>query len=161
MLYCNLGKPSVLRACFLPTLALTHAFIGSDSVVHISEEVEDASLTVPRVMWWSFWLNLVLGIVILITMLFCIGTLDDALNAEIPYLALFQNTGSNAVAFVLLIILFILIFLGNITCLATVAREVWAFSRDHGFPFSHWISQIEMKYHVPFNAGKLSKPMRS
>jgi len=43
--------------------------LGSDSVVHISEEVEDASLVVPRVMWWSYVGNTVLGIVTLITML--------------------------------------------------------------------------------------------
>ncbi|KAF2101597.1 amino acid transporter [Rhizodiscina lignyota] len=146
------GWGNIGVACLISQTTVLYCNLGSDSVVHISEEVEDASLTVPRVMWWSFWLNLAMGIVILITMLFCIGPLDDALNSEVPYLALFQNSGSNALALVLLIILFILIFSGNITCLATVAREVWAFSRDHGFPFSHWISAIEMKHHVPFNA---------
>lgn len=103
-------------------------------------------------MWWSYLLNLAMGIVILITMLFCIGSLDDALNADVPYLALFLNSGSHGLALALLIILFALIFSGNITCLATASREVWAFSRDRGFPFSHWISKIDHKYHIPFNA---------
>jgi hypothetical protein len=70
------------------------------------------------------------------------GPLDTAIGSSAPYLLLFQNTGSNAVAFVLLIILFVLIFLGNITALATTSREVWAFSRDKGFPFSKWISKV-------------------
>lgn len=43
--------------------------LGSDSVVHISEEVEDASLVVPRCMWWSYIGNVLSGIVMLITML--------------------------------------------------------------------------------------------
>ena len=103
-------------------------------------------------MWWSYLLNLTLGIIILVTMLFCIGPLDAALESETPYLALFNNTGSNAVSLALLVIIFLLIFSGNITCLATASREMWAFSRDHGFPFSHWISKMNEKYHIPFNS---------
>ena len=103
-------------------------------------------------MWWSFLLNVGMGIAILITMLFCIGSLDDAINAEIPYIQLFFNTGSDAVALALTIILLILIFSGNITALATTSREVFAFSRDRGFPFSRWLSEIEKKRHIPFNA---------
>lgn len=131
---------------------MTNARPGSDSVVHISEEVENASWTVPRVMWWSYVLNAGLGIVALVTMLFCIGTLDQATSAESPYLQLFLNTGSNALAMALLVLLFILIFSGNITALATASREVFAFARDKGFPFSTWLGRIELKRHIPFNA---------
>lgn len=87
-------------------------------------------------------MNVFMGIVTLITMLFCIGPLEAALAVDAPYLVLFKNTGSNAVAFVLMIILLILVFSGNITALATTSREVWAFSRDKGFPFSRWISTV-------------------
>ncbi|KAK5215529.1 polyamine transporter tpo5 [Exophiala xenobiotica] len=125
---------------------------GSDSACHISEEVSDAGLTVPRVMWWSFVMNVLLGILMLITMLFCIDTLDDAVNAEVPYLQHFVNTGSNAVALALTIILFNPIFSGNITALATASREVFAFSRERGFPFSKWLSKMERKRNIPFNA---------
>ena len=117
-------------------------FTGSDSAVHISEEVENASINVPRAMWWSYILNLVMGISMLVVMLFCIGPLDEVLEAQSPYLVLFKNTGSDATATALLIILFFLIALGNITALATTSREMWAFSRDKGFPFSRWISKV-------------------
>ncbi|KAL1606611.1 hypothetical protein SLS60_004016 [Paraconiothyrium brasiliense] len=43
--------------------------LGSDSVVHISEETANASLVVPRAMWWSYVGNVLAGIVMLITML--------------------------------------------------------------------------------------------
>lgn len=49
-------------------------------VVHISEEVENASLTVPRVMIWSYFGNVLGGIGMLITMLFCLGPLEDAVS---------------------------------------------------------------------------------
>ena len=96
----------------------------------IAEEVEDASLVVPRCMWWSYVLNVILGILMLIVMLFGIGNLDDALNSTAPYLNLFRNTGSTGMALALSIILFLLILSGNITALATASRELWAFSRD-------------------------------
>jgi len=103
-------------------------------------------------MWWSYLLNVFMGIITLITMLFCIGPLDAAIASDAPYLILFKNTGSNAVAFVLLIILLILIFMGNITALATTSRELWAFSRDKGLPASKWISKMNHKRNVPDNA---------
>ena len=109
----------------------------------IAEEVEDASLVVPRCMWWSYVLNVSMGIAILITMLFCIGDLNDAINSPAPYLSLFNNTGSLRVAMMLTVVIFLLIFVGTFTALATTAREAWAFSRDQGFPFSKWISQVK------------------
>lgn len=91
-------------------------------------------------------MNVIMGIAMLIVMLFCIGPLSGVLEAQSPYLALFQNTGSSATSYALLVILFILISLGNITALATTSREMWAFSRDKGFPFSHWISRVSTPY---------------
>ena len=115
----------------------------------IAEEVEDASLVVPRCMWWSYVLNVSMGIAILITMLFCIGDLNDAINSPAPYLSLFNNTGSLRVAMMLTVVIFLLIFVGTFTALATTAREAWAFSRDQGFPFSKWISRVKSSAEGP------------
>ncbi|KAK2630179.1 hypothetical protein QTJ16_000999 [Diplocarpon rosae] len=136
------GWESPETSCLIAQVTVMYCNLGSDSAVHISEEVDNASIAVPQAMWWSYVLNVGMGVSILIAMLFCIGPLESVLEAQSPYLALFKNTGSNAMAFVLLIILFILISLGNITALATTSREMWAFSRDKGFPFSRWISRV-------------------
>lgn len=88
----------------------------------LAEEVEDAGLVVPRCMWWSYLINTALGIVTLITMLFCIGDLDDAINSDTPYLDLFLNTGSVGVAILLPLVIFLLLFSGNVTSLATGSR---------------------------------------
>lgn len=87
-------------------------------------------------------MNVVMGIATLVAMLFCIGPLESVLDADALYLVLFKNTGSDPAVFCLLVLLLILVFLGNITALATTSRELWAFSRDKGFPFSHWISRV-------------------
>ncbi|KAK5169166.1 uncharacterized protein LTR77_006475 [Saxophila tyrrhenica] len=144
--------------------------LGSDSVVHISEEVGNASLVVPRAMWWSYVGNVLAGIVMLITMLFCIGPLDPVvrpheaqlqmstdlmvsqIKSGVPYLLLFDRTGSKGLSLALNIILFLLIYLGNITALATAAREMFAFARDRGLPFSKWVGKMNRKWSIPFNA---------
>ena len=51
-------------------------------------------------------------------------------ESDVPYLILFNNTGSPALSIVLNVILFLLIYSGNITALATCSREMWAFARD-------------------------------
>jgi choline transport protein len=40
------------------------------------------------------------------------------------------------------VLLWVLIYLGNITALATCARETWAFARDKGLPFSGYIGHM-------------------
>ncbi|KAF7948988.1 hypothetical protein EAE96_008166 [Botrytis aclada] len=148
----NGGWSSTGTSCLIAQVSVLYCNLGSDSAVHISEEVEDASINVPRAMWWSYILNVFLGIITLITMLFCIGPLDAAIASPAPYLSLFLNTGSKPMATALMIILLILVFSGNITALATTSRELWAFSRDKGFPCSLWISKMNHKLNIPPNA---------
>lgn len=130
-------------------------------------------------MWWSYVVNMAMAFVMVVTMLYCIGPLEGILDADLPYLNLFSNTGSTSAALFLAIILLLLVYAGNITALATTSREVWAFSRDRGFPFSTWIShvssliklcirneictghaneivQLDKKHNLPFNAIYLS-----
>ncbi|KAK4898227.1 hypothetical protein LTR27_004234 [Elasticomyces elasticus] len=135
------GGWSLGPAYLVSQVTIIYCNLGSDSVVHISEEVEDASLTVPRCMFWSFVYNVLLGIIMLITMLFCIGPLGDVVESDVPYLLLFNNTGSPALSIVLNLIVFLLVYSGNITALATCAREMWAFARDKGLPGSGWIGK--------------------
>ncbi|KAK5115488.1 hypothetical protein LTR62_001147 [Meristemomyces frigidus] len=139
-------------AYLVSQVTIIYCNLGSDSVVHISEEVEDASIVVPRCMFWSFIYNVAIGIVMLIVMLFCIGPLEDVVNSGVPYLLLFNNTGSPAMSLTLNVIVFLLVYAGNITALATCAREMWAFARDKGLPFSGWIGKMDPKWNIPFNS---------
>jgi len=78
----------------------------------------------------------------LITMLFTVGNLDDAINAASPFQNAFTNTGSQGLNTFLTLFLFLLILSGNITAVTTVSRETWAFARDGGLPFSRWMSKV-------------------
>ncbi|KAF2717100.1 amino acid transporter [Polychaeton citri CBS 116435] len=148
----NSGYSSMGTAYMVAQVSVMYCNLGSDSVVHISEEVKDASLTVPRCMFWSYIYNAFLGIICLITMLFCIGPIDPVINSDVPYLLLFNNTGYPGLSIFLNLVLFALIYAGNITALAATSREVWAFARDKGLPFSGWVGQMNRKWNVPFNS---------
>lgn len=74
------------------------------------------------------------------------------LESDIPYLILFNNTGSPGLSIFLNVVLFLLIYAGNITALATCAREVFAFARDKGLPFSKMVGRMDPKWNIPFNA---------
>lgn len=97
-------------------------------------------------------MNITMGFVTLITMLFHIGPLDTILHSPAPYLFLFKQTGSSVVVYLLMSVLLTLIFAGNIGALASTSRELWAFSRDGGFPFSKWIAKVNPKTHIPEHA---------
>ncbi|KAF2018121.1 amino acid transporter [Aaosphaeria arxii CBS 175.79] len=143
------GWKDVGIACLISQITVLFCNLGSDSIVHISEEVEEASLVVPRCIWWSYLVNVVVGVLMLVAMLFNIGPLHRVLNADAPYLILFNNTGSTAMALFLTVYLFVLIVSGNVTGLAATSRVLWAFSRDRGLPFSQWISRLEHSHQVP------------
>lgn len=100
-------------------------------------------------MWWSYISNSAMAIVMAVTMLYCIGPLDQV-DPDLPYLTLFSNTGNSSAAEFLTVFLLILIFAGNITALATTSREVWAFARDQGFPFSNWIAHVSLDHSLFF-----------
>ena len=80
----------------------------------------------------------------MITMLFTVGSLEDAINASSPFQNSFTNTGSTGVNVALTLILALLIMTANITSLATTSREVWAFARDGGTPGHRWISKVSL-----------------
>ncbi|KAM0699617.1 hypothetical protein Q7P36_000620 [Cladosporium allicinum] len=148
----NSGWGSMGTAFMLSQITVLYCTLGSDSVVHISEEVKDASVTVPRCMVWSYVGNVLAALCMMVAMLFCIGPLDGVLEADVPYAVLFNNTGSRPLSLFLNVVLLILIYAGNITSLATSAREMWAFSRDKGLPFSGWLGKMNHKWSIPFNS---------
>ncbi len=97
-------------------------------------------------MVYGYLYNAVLGLVTLITMLFTVGNLDDAINAASPFQNAFTNTGSQGLNIFMTLILFLLILSGNITAVTTVSRETWAFARDGGLPFHHWMSRVRSPF---------------
>ena len=88
----------------------------------------------------------------LITMLFTMGDLDTALDADSPFETAFANTGSPGMNLFLILVLALLIGAGNIAAVTTTSRETWAFARDGGLPFSRFMAKVSQRFNAPLNA---------
>ncbi|CUM67419.1 uncharacterized protein PRCAT00005113001 [Priceomyces carsonii] len=128
-----------------------------DSAVHMCEEASNAQRAIPFGILGSITACWLLGTVILIVTLFCIQT-DDIEGhilgtkygqpmAQIIYDALGKKW---AMAFMALIAA--AQFLMGASILTAISRQIWAFARDNGLPFSFWIKKVNQKLSVPINA---------
>jgi choline transport protein len=109
-------------------------------------------------MIWSYLLNCGLGLVFLITYLFCITSVDDALNdaSGYPFIFVFSQSVSPAGVKGLTFIVVILIFAGTLGFNLSTSRQTWSFARDRGLPFSSWIAHVDPKLHLPVNSVTLT-----
>lgn len=142
----NIGDwSSIGLALMVGQISAAYALISSDAAAHLSEEVKDAGLTVPRSMVWSFVINAAMGLLFIVSFLFAMPNVNDALNyagGTFTFFYVYTQTmdlaGVNGVA---IIGIFLLIG-GNININASTARQTFAFARDNGLPFSGWISKV-------------------
>lgn len=87
------GWSSMGLSLMVGQISAVYACICSDAAAHMSEEIKDASVTVPKAMLGSYLMNGGLGVVFLISFLFSIVDLEGALNDETgyPFLYVFRN----------------------------------------------------------------------
>ncbi|KAI4169553.1 MAG: hypothetical protein LQ343_005633 [Gyalolechia ehrenbergii] len=128
------------------------AFLGSDAAIHMSEEIENASINVPRSMMASVVLNGTLGFSMLIAVLFCLGDIESVVETPTgyPFLAIFQNgVQSLGGATTMGAIVAVLGVCATIAFVATSSRMTWSFARDHGLPFWRHLSKVESRSSIP------------
>ncbi|ODV81411.1 amino acid transporter, partial [Suhomyces tanzawaensis NRRL Y-17324] len=143
-----------LSAAWLPAIWTIGAF---DSVIHVSEEVKSAEGTIPFGILGSIGMCWGLGTIIIIMTLFCMQTND----IENHYLQtkfgfpmaqiIFDCLGKKwTIAFMALMAF--AQFLMGASILTAISRQIWAFARDNGLPFSRYIKKVNKKLSVPINA---------
>ena len=128
----------------------------SDAAAHMSEEVSDAGLSVPRSMMWTFYINGSTGLIFLVSVLFAIPSVEDALAdpTGYPFFYIFKlampdtNVGTN----ILTVLTIWTLMVGNVSFTASCARQAWSLARDRGLPFSNWIARMDTRVHIPVNA---------
>ncbi|KAK5003125.1 hypothetical protein LTR28_010562 [Elasticomyces elasticus] len=139
----------------------------------MAEEIEDASVIVPKAMMWSFLLNVPFTFVLLVTYLFCITDIDAALasSSDFPFIWVFQNAlNSNRGTSGFVIVVLVLLVMITISSLASTSRQTFAFvshvdrdktrasrlihvqARDNGMPFSHWLGRVHPRWQIPVNS---------
>ena len=142
-------------SCLVGMLSAVFTFLGPDSAAHMSEELRDASRTLPLAMVWTAIVNGAMGFVMIITLCFMIGDLETVLGTSTgyPFIQVIYNvTGSKAGTSVLVAIIIVVLCFGCVTNFATSSRQMWAFARDNGFPFSSFMAKVDARREIPMNA---------
>lgn len=127
-------------------------FLCPDAGAHMAEELKDAGSVLPKAMVWSTAVNAFFGLVMIITLCFCIGDIEAVLDSPTGYpiiQVLYNSTGSYSGTVVMTVLLLILSLVGTITCVAATSRQMWAFARDKGFPFSSYIERVRFLLPCP------------
>lgn len=101
----------------------------------MSEEVHDASRTVPLVLLWAVASNALMLLVVGITFIFCLGDLDSVLDTATgqPVIQVFYNATQSIAGTSIMIAVIVIIFLSAcVGQVATASRQMWSFARDRG-----------------------------
>jgi amino acid transporter len=116
-----------------------------------AEEIQDASITLPKAIMWSVVPNTTLGFLMAITLIFSLGNIENILATATgqPFIQVFFNaTGSYAATNAMTAIVVVLLVCCAISELATCSRQIWSFARDRGLPFSGWLSRVVIPQQV-------------
>lgn len=95
-----------------------------------------------------------MAIVFLITYLFAIPSVEDAVNdpSGYPFLYVFKGAIGPAGVNTLTIVVLLIVSAANINFGASTARQTFAFARDKGLPCSDWLAKVHTSKEVPANA---------
>jgi amino acid transporter len=151
----NGGWSSMGTSFMVGLLSTTISMLGFDCTVHMSEEIRDASRTLPRSIMGSVALNATLGFLMIITLCFCLGNQNEVLASATgyPFIEVFYaTTGSKAGTNVMVSIAIITLTGSCIAEVATASRQLWSFARDKGVPFSGYIAKVHPTWNIPLNA---------
>jgi choline transport protein len=108
-------------------------------VVHLSEETHNAAVVVPWNIIITIILNGLLGFGMLLTTLICMGDIEQALETSFHYpfiQILYDATNSKVGTTLMVCIILVLCYSATFGQYASASRQLWAFARDHGTPFS-------------------------
>lgn len=121
-------------------------------------QTKDAAIVVPKAMISSFMINAALAFVMTVTFCFCLRDYSHALDSPagawgLPFIQVFVDaTDSVAAGTTLIAALTSLQVLGIVNWMASNARQIFAFARDEGFPFSRWIARVDTAGTHPVNS---------
>lgn len=103
-------------------------------------------------MIWTLIINGSTGLVMIITFAFCVGDIDEVMATKtgFEFIQVFLNsTGSVRAATGMTCIILVMQFCAAVSNVATTSRQVYAFARDKGLPFSGFFSKVSRSLSHP------------
>jgi choline transport protein len=120
--------------------------LGADSAVHLAEEMKNASRDLPKAMLIYAVLNYILGFLMLLVFMFILGDdIDGILSSATgqPWIQVIWNaTGSRAATIVMVLTVAFFFVVASVNTNTTSSRQLYAFARDGGLPYSQWICKV-------------------
>ncbi|KAI9039205.1 putative GABA permease [Aspergillus affinis] len=152
------GWNNVGVALMIGQISAIYGSLSSDATAHMSEEVRDAGRYVPIAIAWGYFSNGIMALVLIITLLFAMPSVQAALDdpTGFPFIYVFAQAVPQAGVNGLTAIILIPVIFSNILFNASTARQTYAFARDKGLPFSNWICTVNTRRKLPVNAIGLS-----
>ncbi|KAI9695991.1 MAG: hypothetical protein M1820_008332 [Bogoriella megaspora] len=144
--------PTQGLSCMVGLVGSVWSFVGADGAVHMSEEIKNASIVVPRSILSSIAVNGSLGFGIIIATLFCIGDPQAAENTltDYPFMEIFaQATGSVGGASFMVAIVIVMQISADVALLASGSRMLWSFARDRGLPAWRTLARVDPRTSIP------------
>jgi amino acid transporter len=151
----NSGWGNVGVSTLVGILGPVVTLIGSDSSCHLSEELRDAAYVLPRSMVATAVVNYILGFVMMVTVMSVLGDVDSVLATSTgqPWIqVVFNATESRVGTSVMTALLAVLLLFCSINQITTSSRQLFAFARDNGVPFSSFLAHVRPGWDVPVNA---------
>ena len=137
---------------FVGLIGNVYAFFGADGAIHMSEEIHNAAVVVPKAILFSIVLNGLLGFGMALSLLFCIGDIDAALNTRtnFPFIEIFYQAVQNTTGAALMTSIVITLALcADVGIVASASRQLWAFSRDRAVPGWQHIQRVNSRSAIP------------
>ncbi|KAH6838430.1 amino acid/polyamine transporter I [Alternaria alternata] len=130
--------------------------IGSDASCHLSEELKDAARVLPKAMVFTSFINYSLGIVMTFTVMSMLGDdIPGILTTPLgqPWIQVLLNaTESKVYTSILTAVVCLLLLFCAINQVTTSSRQLFAFARDKGLPFSDFLADVRPGGGIPRNA---------
>lgn len=154
--FLNLGNwPAKGLSFFVGLLGNVYTFFGADGAIHMSEEIQNAAIVVPRAIMSSILLNGVMGFGIALALLFCMGDVEAILGTSTGYpsIEIFRQAVQSITGAALMAAVIITMALcATLAVMASASRQLWAFSRDRAVPGWQHLQHVDSKSSIPIIA---------
>ncbi|CZR58632.1 related to HNM1-Choline permease [Phialocephala subalpina] len=142
-------------SCLVGMTGPVITLIGADSACHLSEELKDAAWVLPRSMVATATVNYIMGFVMTVTVMSTLGDVDNILSTTTgqPYIQVLLNaTQSQVGTSIMTAVVAVLLLFAAVNLVTTSSRQLFAFARDKGLPFSNSLAYVRPGWDIPLNA---------
>lgn len=124
-------------------------FTGYDSIVHMTEELPNPSVTAPFAIVFAPIIGGITGFLFLVALLFQVSDINAAQSAYLALSQITQSSAGKAGGVILTMFIAIGLVVGTWLDITTCSRLTYALARDNGYIFSTFFNSVNDNWKVP------------